>query len=114
MATKLEVLEAQLAALKAENAALLAAKQGTLSMRQGKPYECLDGEKVPTAVFSLYGLGRFPVSLYDTQWDRLFGFVEEARKVIQAAKDGGKLPSPAQVVKQKADRKARKLADEVA
>jgi hypothetical protein len=112
MATKMQEMEAELARLKAENAALQAAKQGVLSMRQGKLYECLDGEKLPTAVFSLYGLGRFPVSLYDTQWERLFGYVEEARKVMQAAKEAGKLPTPAQVVKQKADRKARKLAEE--
>ena len=112
MATKLEAMQAELERLKAENEALKAAKQGTLSVKQGNPYECLDGEKLPTAVFSVYGLGRFPTSLYDTQWERLAAYIPTVLDTISKAREAGKLPTPAQVVKQKADRKQRKQAEQ--
>ncbi len=33
---------------------------------------------------SLYGLGRFPVTLYGTQWERLIGEVEHIKAFLQA------------------------------
>jgi hypothetical protein len=32
---------------------------------------------------SVYGLGRFPVTLYQEQWDKLLGHVEELRQFIE-------------------------------
>lgn len=32
---------------------------------------------------SVYGLGRFPVTLYQEQWDKLLGNVEELRRFIE-------------------------------
>jgi hypothetical protein len=32
---------------------------------------------------SVYGLGRFPVTLYREQWDKLLGMAEEIRRFIQ-------------------------------
>lgn len=33
---------------------------------------------------SLYGLGRFPVTLYREQWERVLGMADEIRKFIAA------------------------------
>ncbi len=33
---------------------------------------------------SLYGMGRFPVTLYKEQWEKLLGFGEEIKGFIQA------------------------------
>ena len=33
---------------------------------------------------SMYGLGRFPVTLYRTQWERLIGEVEHIKAFIEA------------------------------
>ncbi len=33
---------------------------------------------------SVYGLGRFPVTLYQEQWDKLLGHVDELRGFIEA------------------------------
>ena len=61
-------LEAQLAALKAENAALKAAKSAprALSMKVSEK-GCL----------SVYGLGRWPVTLYRGQWEKLISHMAE-------------------------------------
>jgi hypothetical protein len=32
---------------------------------------------------SVYGLGRFPVTLYREQWEKLLGMADEIRKFIQ-------------------------------
>jgi hypothetical protein len=32
---------------------------------------------------SVYGLGRFPVTLYKSQWDKLLGMVPEIKKFIK-------------------------------
>ncbi len=36
----------------------------------------------PKGGLSLYGLQRFPTTLYVTQWERLLAFVDEIRKFI--------------------------------
>ena len=61
--------------LRAENAKLKqqAAKAGTLSFRVSEK-----------GAVSVYGLGRFPVTLYQEQWDKLLGQVEELRRFIDA------------------------------
>ena len=36
---------------------------------------------------SVYGLGRFPVTLYGSQWESLLGRVDDLRKFIQVNAD---------------------------
>jgi hypothetical protein len=43
---------------------------------------------------SVYGLGRFPVTLYKEQWTRLLGMAEEIREFIKA--NDGALKSKSQ------------------
>jgi len=64
-------LEDQIKALQEENARLKA--QGT------KPLSLKVGEK---GGVSMYGLGRFPVTLYKEQWARLLEHADEIRKFI--------------------------------
>jgi hypothetical protein len=40
---------------------------------------------------SVYGLGRFPVTLYYEQWQRLLGAAEELKTFLEANKDKLKL-----------------------
>ena len=81
--TDLKALQAEIERLKKENEALAAAKRsGALSVKTSTK-----------GAVSVYGLGRFPVTLYAEQWDRLFaniekvkGFIEENRETL-ATKD---------------------------
>jgi hypothetical protein len=68
-------LQARIDALTAENAALKAAKTPNLTLKVSDK-GCL----------SIYGTGRFPISLYKSQADRIFsqGFVEQVRAFIAA------------------------------
>lgn len=68
-----ENLQAEIERLKAENAALKAAKpaRGTLSMKVSEK-----------GALSVYGMGRFPVTLYKEQWLKLLGIGEEIKKFI--------------------------------
>jgi hypothetical protein len=72
MATEAEML-AELEKLKAENAAL--------KSRSGRPVSMKVSEK---GGLSVYGLGRFPVTLYQEQWLKLLDLAEEIRSFIQA------------------------------
>ena len=40
---------------------------------------------------SVYGLGRFPVTLYYEQWSRLLGASEELKAFLEEQKSAGKL-----------------------
>jgi hypothetical protein len=40
---------------------------------------------------SVYGLGRFPVTLYYEQWTRLLGASEELKAFLEEQKSAGKL-----------------------
>lgn len=71
MATEAE-LQAELEKLKAENAALKA--------RSGRPVAMKVSEK---GGLSVYGLGRFPVTLYQEQWLKLLDMAEEIRAFIR-------------------------------
>jgi len=51
---------------------------------------------------SVYGLGRFPVTLYPTQWEKVFGlidtiraFIEENRSKLKFEKDESPASPPA-------------------
>lgn len=55
-------LLARIAALEAQNAALRKVGQGKVSLKV-----------TDKGAVSMYGLGRFPVTLYLSQWERLLG-----------------------------------------
>ncbi|MEK6773071.1 MAG: hypothetical protein AABY64_03950 [Bdellovibrionota bacterium] len=69
-----EDLKAELARLKAENEVLKNKKTsgGTLSMKVSEK-----------GALSIYGMGRFPVTLYKEQWLKLLGITDEIRKFIE-------------------------------
>ena len=67
-----ESIEAELERLRAENERLKARrKPGEISLRVSQK-----------GGVSVYGLGRFPVTLYREQWDKLLGMADEIRKFI--------------------------------
>jgi hypothetical protein len=67
-----EELKAEIEKLRAENAALKA--------RGGKGLSLKVSEK---GAVSLYGMGRFPVTLYQEQWLKLLDFADDIRAFIQ-------------------------------
>ena len=67
-----EELKAELEKLKAENAALRA--------RGGKGVSLKVSEK---GAVSVYGLGRFPVTLYQEQWLKLLELADDIRGFIR-------------------------------
>jgi hypothetical protein len=66
-----EDLQAQIERLRAENEALKRPTRGQISMKVSEK-----------GGLSVYGLGRFPVTLYKEQWLKLLGMAEEIRKFI--------------------------------
>lgn len=68
-----EDMKAELEKLRAENEALKSKKatSGTLSMKVSEK-----------GALSVYGMGRFPVTLYKEQWLKLLGISEELKKFI--------------------------------
>ena len=69
-----EDLKAELERLKKENEALKANKpqRGTLSMKVSEK-----------GALSIYGMGRFPVTLYKEQWLKLLSISDEIKKFIE-------------------------------
>ena len=67
-----EDLKAELERLRAENAAL--------KSRSGRGVSMKVSEK---GGLSVYGLGRFPVTLYKEQWTRLLDMADDIRTFIQ-------------------------------
>jgi hypothetical protein len=65
-------LKAELERLKAENAALKARGAKGVSMKVSEK-----------GGVSVYGLGRFPVTLYKEQWRRLLDMADEIRAFIR-------------------------------
>ncbi len=68
-----EDMKAEIERLKAENEALKNKKnsKGTLSMKVSEK-----------GALSVYGMGRFPVTLYKEQWNKLLSITEEIKKFI--------------------------------
>jgi hypothetical protein len=66
-----EELQAELDRLRAENEALKRPR-GQMSLRVSEK-----------GALSVYGLGRFPVTLYREQWDKLLGMSDEIRRFIE-------------------------------
>jgi hypothetical protein len=72
-----EDLKIELERLRAENAALKQQpKRGVLSLKISEK-----------GGLSVYGLGRFPVTLYKEQWLKLLGIADEIKKFIEENDD---------------------------
>jgi hypothetical protein len=67
-----EELQAEIERLKAENEALKKPVRGQLSLKVSEK-----------GALSVYGLGRFPVTLYREQWEKLLGAIDLIRQFIQ-------------------------------
>ena len=78
-ATELDTLRAQVAALTAKLAAKSEAKAISFKVTAKKE----DGSGTDGAI-SAYGLGRFPVTLYAGQWERLMAHQDALRAFITA------------------------------
>jgi hypothetical protein len=72
-----ETAEQKLARLEAENQAL----REQVEQRKTSQLRLKVSEK---GGLSLYGLGRFPVTLYKEQWVRLLDYADEIRKFLKA------------------------------
>ena len=66
-------VQAELERLKAENAALKARTTRGVSLKVSE-----------TGGVSVYGLGRFPVTLYKEQWTKLLDLAEDIRGFIKS------------------------------
>lgn len=77
MAAQMEALQAQVAAAQVENERLKARTAGPLSLRVSEK-----------GAVSLYGIQRFPVTLYQDQWAKLIAFAAEITKFIGEQKPG--------------------------
>ena len=69
-------LLARLAALEAENAKLKEGRNRALSLKVSAK-----------GAVSVYGMGRFPLTLYSGQWEKLFSMVDQIKAFIEANKD---------------------------
>jgi hypothetical protein len=67
-----EELQREIQRLRAENEALKKPSRGQMSMKVSEK-----------GALSVYGLGRFPVTLYREQWEKLLSMADEIRQFIQ-------------------------------
>lgn len=71
--------------------AQLAALQEKVKTRDRRAVEFKVSEK---GAISVYGLGRFPVTLYYEQWTRLLEHVDQLREFLEENKGNVKLKDP--------------------
>jgi hypothetical protein len=64
-------LKAEIERLRAENEALKKPSRGQMSLKVSEK-----------GALSVYGLGRFPVTLYREQWEKLLGMAAEIQSFI--------------------------------
>ncbi len=67
-----EELQAEIERLRAENEALKKPVRGQLNFRVSEK-----------GALSVYGLGRFPVTLYREQWEKLLGAADRIQEFIK-------------------------------
>jgi hypothetical protein len=67
-----EELRLEIERLKAENESLKKPARGSMSLKVSEK-----------GALSVYGLGRFPVTLYREQWEKLLGMADHIRQFIQ-------------------------------
>jgi hypothetical protein len=70
-----EDLQAELERLRAENEALKTKRNTSVSMKVSEK-----------GAVSVYGLGRFPVTLYQEQWSKLLALADEITSFIEQNK----------------------------
>src|SRR5277367_6102263 len=70
-----EDIQAELERLRAENEALKQKRNTSVSMKVSEK-----------GAVSVYGLGRFPVTLYQEQWTKLLALAEEIKTFIEENK----------------------------
>jgi len=70
-----EDIQAELERLRAENAVLKQKRNTSVSMKVSEK-----------GAVSVYGLGRFPVTLYQEQWAKLLGLADEIKVFIEENK----------------------------
>jgi hypothetical protein len=75
--------EAEIERLRAENAALKRPERGKLSLKVSEK-----------GALSVYGMGRFPVTLYKEQWLRLLVIADEIKAFIESNNDRLKTKEP--------------------
>ncbi len=68
-----EQLKAELERLRAENDALKKTSARGLSLKVSQK-----------GALSVYGLGRFPVTLYKEQWEKLLGMADDIKQFLEA------------------------------
>jgi hypothetical protein len=68
-----EEMKAEIERLRAENETLKKPARGQLSLKVSEK-----------GALSVYGMGRFPVTLYREQWERLMAMSDQIREFIQA------------------------------
>ena len=71
-----EDLQAELERLRAENAQLKKSGRGKPTLKVSEK-----------GALSVYGMGRFPVTLYKEQWLKLLGMADEIKAFIEANND---------------------------
>ena len=69
-------LQAEVEKLRAENQALKSRSERTISLKVSEK-----------GGVSVYGLGRFPVTLYKEQWEKLLAMTDDLKKFIQENAD---------------------------
>jgi hypothetical protein len=69
--TSEEDLKAEIDRLRAENESLKKPVRGQMSLKVSEK-----------GALSVYGLGRFPVTLYREQWEKLLGMADQIRSFI--------------------------------
>ena len=67
-----EEMKAEIERLRAENENLKKPARGALSLKVSEK-----------GALSVYGMGRFPVTLYREQWEKLLGMSDQIRQFIQ-------------------------------
>ena len=67
-----EEMKAEIERLRAENESLRKPARGQISLRVSEK-----------GALSVYGLGRFPVTLYREQWEKLLDMTDEIRNFIR-------------------------------
>ena len=67
-----EEMQAEIERLRAENEALKRPARGQMSLKVSEK-----------GALSVYGLGRFPVTLYREQWEKLLAMADQIRQFIQ-------------------------------
>ena len=66
-----EEMQAEIERLRAENEALKKPTRGQMSLKVSEK-----------GALSVYGLGRFPVTLYREQWEKLLAMADQIRQFI--------------------------------